>query len=225
MSSVAAVYDRRLERRVHRSREPYKNHTFTPQALIENHNVVPSLSPELAAQRPTPGKLSHKIQPLISREGGPREARIRTAANSPKIQNSTLTIQHCFPHPPTNPHPKSTVDLGCEELIRVENGLRAPLSPTCHRPIIWPENKGIKPKSNRHKPKNLSRLIDSDCELRSLCCLLWEVPGPSTFFRHPFCTLRNSTQHPPPRAFFWRVQSRFNPFLHANMVLSLCLGG
>jgi hypothetical protein len=110
----------------------------TWSALIENHNVVPSLSLGLAAQRPTPGKLSHKIQPLIPK---PREARIRTAANSPKIQNSTLKIQHCFPHPQTNPHPKSTVDLGYEGLIRVENGLRSPLLPTGYRPISGPKIK------------------------------------------------------------------------------------
>ncbi len=95
-----------------------------PQALTKNHNVVQSFSPGLAAQRPTPGK-SHKIQPLIFRECGPREARIKIAANFPKIQ-------HCFPHPQTNPHPKSTVDLGCEWSIRVENGLRPPLFPSSY---------------------------------------------------------------------------------------------
>ena len=58
------------------------------------------------------------------------------------------------------PHPKSTftnskltVDLGHGPLIRVENRLVSYLSPACHKPIIRPENKGIKPKSNRHKPK------------------------------------------------------------------------
>jgi len=119
---------------------------FPAKPLINYPNVVPSLSPGLAAQRPTPGKLPHKIQPLISRECGPREARIKIAADLPKIQNSTLTIQHCFPHPPTHPHPKSTVahpkstvDLGCEGLIRVENGLRPPLSPTFYRPISGPK--------------------------------------------------------------------------------------
>ncbi len=67
-----------------------------------------------------------------------------------------------FPHPQTTPHPqstlahpKSTLALGCEGLIKVENGLRPHLSPTCYRPIIRPENKGIKPNSNRYKPKNL----------------------------------------------------------------------
>jgi hypothetical protein len=87
----------------------------------------------------------------------PREARIKITANFSKIQNSTLKIQHCFPHPPTHPHPKSTlthpkstVDLRCGPLIKVENSLKPPLSPTCYRPLIRPENKGIKPKSNRH---------------------------------------------------------------------------
>ncbi len=53
---------------------------------------------------------------------------------------------------PYIPNPKST--LGCERLIKGENGLRPPLSATRHKPIIRPENKGIKPKSNRHRPKN-----------------------------------------------------------------------
>ncbi len=112
---------------------------FLAKPLIENHNVVPSFSPGLAAQRPTPGKLPHKIQPLISRDCGSREARIRITANSPTIQNSTLKIQNWFPHPQTNPHPKSTVDLGCEPLIRVENGLRSPPSRICYRPISGPK--------------------------------------------------------------------------------------
>jgi hypothetical protein len=113
-------------------------------------------------------------------------------------------------HPPTTSNPKSA------------------LSPTCHRPIIWPENKGIKPKSNRHKPKNLSRLIDSDCELRSLCCLLWEIPVHSTFFGHPFCTLcQPMPAYPSPPLFFGGMQSRFNSFLHANIgfiFVPCCLG-
>ena len=110
--------------------------SYSPaKPLTQNHNVVPSFSPGLAARRPTPGKLPHKIRPLISRYCGTREARIKIAANSPKIQNSTLRIQHHFPHPQTNPHPKSTlanpkstVDLGCERLIWGENGFRSFLS-------------------------------------------------------------------------------------------------
>jgi hypothetical protein len=134
--------------------------------------VVPSLSPGLAAQRPTPGKLSHKIQPLIPK---PREARIRTAANSPKIQHSTLKIQHCFPHPQTNPHPKSTVDLGCEGLIRVENGLRSPLLPTGYRPISGPKIK----ESNQNQTATHQKIYSASPLIpasRSKCLL----PFPST---------------------------------------------
>ena len=58
------------------------------------------------------------------------------------------------PHPKsTFTNPKSTIDLGYKPLIRVENRLVSYPSPACHKPIIRPENKGIKPKSNRHKPK------------------------------------------------------------------------
>ena len=119
---------------------------FPAKPLTENHNVVQSSSPGLAAQRPTPGKLSHKIQPLISRECGPRAARIKIAAHSPQIQNLTFKIQHCFPHSPTSPHPKSTLahpkstlDLDCEGLIKVENGLSTPILPHCYLPISGPK--------------------------------------------------------------------------------------
>ncbi len=37
-------------------------------------------------------------------------------------------------------------------LIKVDYSLRPPLSQASHKPIIRPENKGIRPKSNRHKP-------------------------------------------------------------------------
>src|ERR1700722_8646708 len=50
-----------------------------------------------------------------------------------------------FHYPPTHfypkstlANPKSTVDLGCEGLIRGENGLRPPLSPTRYQLIIRP---------------------------------------------------------------------------------------
>ena len=53
-----------------------------------------------------------------------------------------------IPYPPTHPHPKSTlthpkstVDLGYEGLIRVKNGLRSPLLPTGYRPISGPKIK------------------------------------------------------------------------------------
>jgi len=55
------------------------------------------------------------------------------------------------------PYPKSTVDLGCKGLIKVENDLVQTCPQTDHKLKIRAENKGIKPKSNRHQPKNLSR--------------------------------------------------------------------
>ena len=56
-------------------------------------------------------------------------------------------------------HPKSTFGSICERLIRVENELL----PTSHRPKIRPENKGIKPITNRHKPK---KFISGRCPQR-----------------------------------------------------------
>jgi hypothetical protein len=155
-----------------------------PQPLTKNHNGVPSFSPGLAAQRPTPGNMSHKIQPLISRECGPREARIKTAANSPKIQ-------HYFPHPQTNPHPKSTlahpkstVDLGCELLIRVENGLRPPLSPTSYRPKSGPKIRESNQNQTVTGQKNLSCLpVDSGCNVRNL----FQKPNQRRNFRLRTC--------------------------------------
>ena len=51
----------------------------------------------------------------------------------------------------------STLTLN-QPLIKVEHGLISPLSPTCYKPKIRPENKGIKPNTNRHKPKNYPSL-------------------------------------------------------------------
>ena len=48
-----------------------------------------------------------------------------------------------------NHNPKSTVEVGCEELIRVENTLRSPLSSTCYRPISTPKIKGFNQTQNR----------------------------------------------------------------------------
>ncbi len=180
---------------------------FSAKPLTENYNVVPSLSLGLAAQRPTPGKLPHKIQPLMAK---PREARIRTAANSPKIQ-------HCFSHPQTNPHPKSTlahpkstVDLRCEGLIRVENGLRSPLLPTGYRPISGPKIK----ESNQNQTAANQKIYSSFQLIpasRSKCF----PPFPSTaneefqvktrpLFHHPYSNLFHpmptySTHFDPPR--------------------------
>ncbi len=41
-------------------------------------------------------------------------------------------------------------DPRCKPLIKIKNGL----SPIFYKPKIRPENKGIKPITNRHKPKN-----------------------------------------------------------------------
>ena len=56
-------------------------------------------------------------------------------------------------------HPKSIVDSGSEPLIRVENSLVSHRSQACYKPIIRPENKGIKPKSNRHRPKIVAGIL------------------------------------------------------------------
>ena len=180
---------------------------FPAKPLIENHNVVPSFSPGLAVQRPTPGKLSHKIQPLISREGGPREARIRTAANSPKIQ-------HCFPHPQTNPHPKSTlahpkstVELGHEPLIRVENGLRSPLSPTSYRPKSGPKIRESNQNQTATNRKKISLLLSA----RSLF-----HPSSSIFVWLPYASLCQPLPAYPHPCFFRGGSSLYGPYAVAR---------
>jgi hypothetical protein len=89
--------------------------------------------------------------------GGNTPGNRRILLRPERLRESTLG----YPIKPISPIPskstlarlKSTVDLGCEPLIKVEISLISPLSPTCYRPIIRPENKGIKSKSNRHKPQ------------------------------------------------------------------------
>jgi hypothetical protein len=104
--------------------------------LTENHTVVqsPSLGlPRIAGA--TPGITFQN-----------------SAANSEVARSAKfICIRPIPPHPKsTLAHPKSTVDLEYEPLIKVENDL----SPAFHKPKIRPENKGIQSKSNRHKPKN-----------------------------------------------------------------------
>jgi hypothetical protein len=223
MSSVAAVYDRRLERAGIRAagevarrirpaqagRRPQGRASYSSaKPLIKDHNVVLSFSPRLAVQRHTPGKLSHKIQPPISRDCGLREARIKIAATFPKIQNSKLNIQHCFPHPPTNPHskstlahPKSTIDLGCERLIRVENGPRSPLSPTCYRPISGPKIR----ESNQNQTVT-GRKIYRWSLCRALSVGASYHPLFSTLVLHPFAShcqpMPSYANHPLPPCLF-----------------------
>ncbi len=58
-----------------------------------------------------------------------------------------MTFSQTNPHPKsTLAYPKSTVDLGLQPLIRVENGL----IPTPSLADIRPENKGIRPNTNRY---------------------------------------------------------------------------
>ncbi len=107
----------------------------TWSALINHPNGVQSFSPGLSREAAaTLGGTSQN--PTADSE----------AARSAKFicGNPIRPIRRIRPIPP---HPKST-------LIKVENGL----SPTCHRPKIRPENKGIKPNTNRHRPKNCPSL-------------------------------------------------------------------
>jgi hypothetical protein len=107
-----------------------------PQALIENPGGVREISPGSSAQRDHPGYRHCLIK--LDPEG---VARAQTRA---RLTFALLSLSALLSHP------KSTLGSLCGWLIRVENSL----SPTCYRPIIRPENKGIKPFTNRHKPKN-----------------------------------------------------------------------
>ncbi len=60
-----------------------------------------------------------------------RPIRLILRQHSPTISHPKSTLAH----------PKSTVDLGFEPLIKVENGLRSPLSQTSYRPISGPKIK------------------------------------------------------------------------------------
>ena len=71
-----------------------------------------------------------------------------------------------------NNHPKSTPRSVCERLIRVENSF----VPTCHRPKIRPENKGIKP---------LHKLPQGDSSQKSPCKLS-QYPPHESYLAHPF---------------------------------------
>ena len=137
-----------------------------PQALTENPNEVQSFSPGLP--REAVATLGGTLQNLTADLEAARSAKFICGYLINPIRPIPLH------YPPTNLHPKSTfayskstVNLGCEPLIKVENGLRPPLPPTRHKPIIRPENKGIKPKSNRHKPKILPTQGDASRMLLS----------------------------------------------------------
>ena len=106
---------------------------MSSRELTDNPNGVQSFSPGLPRQAAaTLGGTSQN--PTADSE----------AARSAKFicGYPIRPIRRIRPIPPSH--------LGREPLIKVKNGLKPPLSLTCHRPKIKPENKGIKPKSNRH---------------------------------------------------------------------------
>ena len=104
------------------------------QPPTENPNGVQSFSPGLLrAAAATLGGTSQN--PTVD----------FAAARSAKfICGYPIRLIHPIPS-----YPKSTVDLGLERPDTT-------LSPTCHKPKIRPQNKGIKPNSGRYKPKKSS---------------------------------------------------------------------
>jgi hypothetical protein len=89
----------------------------------------------------SPGSASLRAQPWV-------KSYIIPAADCEAARSAKLIcgspIRPIGPIRPIPPHPKSI------PLIQVDTNL----SPTLYKPKIRPENKGIKPKSNRHRPKN-----------------------------------------------------------------------
>jgi hypothetical protein len=68
-------------------------------------------------------------------------------------------IRPILPQPKsTLAHPKSTVDLGCESLIRVENSLISTLLRTSYRPISTPKIRGLNQTQTVTDRKILCRL-------------------------------------------------------------------
>ena len=108
--------------------------------LTKNHNVVPSFSPGLPrVAGATPGNTfqnpaSNSEDARLSRRSGAKTESAKLICGYPIRPISPIPSGHSAP------------------LIKVENGLGSTPSPTFHKPKIKPENKGIKPKSNRHKP-------------------------------------------------------------------------
>ena len=98
---------------------------MSPQALTENPNGVQSFSPGLPRE-------------AAATLGGTSQ---NPTANSEAARSAKLICG--FPINPISlirpilPHFKSTVDLGCEPLIKVENGLRQ----ASYKPTIRPENR------------------------------------------------------------------------------------
>jgi hypothetical protein len=126
-----------LIRLVQHASEPLNGSEFPPQALTNNHNVVQSFSPGLAAAA-YPGCAVQNDSTLKELNHSP----LLVLAPA-TIAGQSLSLP-THPHPKsTLAHPKSTVDLGCELLIKVENSLISPLPPTSYRPISAPKIRGF----------------------------------------------------------------------------------
>ena len=115
--------------------------SYSPaQPLTKTPNRVQSFSPRLPCvalreARATPGITSQN-----------------STANSEAAQSAKFICGHPI-RPICRIRSMPPGHSRCEPLIKVENGPRTPLSPTCYKPLIRPENKGIKPNANRHRPK------------------------------------------------------------------------
>jgi hypothetical protein len=176
----------------------------SPQALTENPIGVPSFSPGLAVLRPTPGIDHHKNKTQCRR---PRAAlqseRVSIFAALTPLPGSFLPH---FAHPQTNPlpkstlaHPKSTVDLGCEELIRVDNGLNSSPSPTRYRLKSGPKIKKFNQTQTVTGRKILPLVVSHGGRPQGpiLCLILYPT--------QLHATLGNPTQHPPTPAFLFAI--------------------
>jgi hypothetical protein len=136
-----------------------------------------------------PGSASLRAQPWVKSHKNPSPD--CEAARSAKFICG-CPIRPISPIRPIPPHAKSTIDSEREPLIKVDSNLPPPLSPTCYRPIIRPENKGIKPITNRHKPKKFLTLPLIKSEKNS-CTPSSSILNPAK----PHYTPLNPTKHPP----------------------------
>jgi hypothetical protein len=131
------------------------------------------------------------------------------------------TVPSCLAHflssHGLHPHPKSTLGSVCEGFIRVENGL----VPASHKPKNRPENKGIKPFTNRHKPKSDRRKV-----MQAKRPKVSRRPSSGYCLPYPFggrdaVTILDAirtTQHAPITSFDRRSATLFQPTpSHANL--------
>ena len=131
---VTAVYDRCREN----SRDQFHagiRASYPPAKPVEeNHNAVQSFSPGLP--REAAATLGYSSQ--------------NPTADYEAARSANFICGH--PISPIDPiRPIMSLTLN-QPLIKVENGL----GHASYKPIIRPKNKGIKPNTNRHKPKNFN---------------------------------------------------------------------